>query len=205
MDIPGVPPLLLQALHHAAGGQRLALVGGVVRDLLLHRHHCDPWRGLPDLDLVVEGDVMTVCERLRAQPELLELRCLKSHKAYGTAELEVMLKTPPGEGREPIWLIDLASARRERYPNPADNPVVCPGDLDDDLARRDFSINAMAMVLHGSMESLDVAVVDPYGGQRDLAAKRLRLLHSRSFQDDPTRLIRAARYAARLGFDLAFC
>ncbi len=202
MQIPDVPPQLLSALVQAAEGQRLALVGGVVRDLLLHRHHQDPWRGLPDLDLVVEGRAADLVERL---PKALEhhlgvpvpLR-QQHHGRYGTVALELQL--PPEQGG--TWLLDLASARQEVYPTPGDNPQVSPGSLEQDLARRDFSVNAMALVLPDGAAS-EPQLLDPHGGQHDLAARQLRFLHPHSLRDDPTRLLRAARYAARLGFDLA--
>jgi len=200
VQIPDVPPQLLAALVEAAAGQRLALVGGVVRDLLLHRHHQDPWRGLPDLDLVVEGQAEELVDGLlqelrKVLGSEVELRA-RSHGRFGTVEVELDLPTLQGG----TWLLDLASARCEHYTAPACNPSVRPGALEDDLARRDFSVNAMALVL--SAKPGDAELLDPHGGQSDLKSRSLRLLHPQSFQDDPTRLLRAARYAARLGFDL---
>ncbi|HXR30107.1 MAG TPA: hypothetical protein VN752_03070, partial [Solirubrobacterales bacterium] len=94
--------------------------------------------------------------------------------------------------------LDIATARSERYPHPGALPVVEPGaDLTEDLARRDFTINAMALPLQG-----EVRLIDPHGGHADLTSEWLRVLHERSFLDDPTRAIRAARYAARFGFEL---
>jgi len=198
--IPDVPPALLQALRRAAGQRRLALVGGVVRDLLLHRHHQDPWRGLPDLDLVLEGQAAELVDALLQElrqvlGSAVQLRA-RPHGRFGTVEVELDLPTDQGG----TWLLDLASARCEDYTAPGCNPSVRPGTLEDDLARRDFSVNAMALVLSASPG--DVDLLDPYGGQTDLASRSLRLLHGQSLQDDPTRLVRAARYAARLGFDL---
>ena len=195
MEIPGVPAALLAALVAAAGGRRLALVGGAVRDLLLHRLHDDPWRGLPDLDLVVEGQAAELTARLADHLPAGAVRCIQEHGAFGTVAVELHW---PEWG---TWLLDVASARRERYPLPAENPLVSPGSLDDDLARRDFSVNAMALVLDG--EGRGAQLLDPHGGQLDLAQRQLRLLHDHSLSDDPTRLLRAARYAARLGFALA--
>jgi len=200
VQIPDVPPQLLAALVEAAADQRLALVGGVVRDLLLHRHHQDPWRGLPDLDLVVEGQAEELVNGLLQELRQVlgsevELRA-RPHGRFGTVEVELDLPTLQGG----TWLLDLASARCEHYTAPACNPSVRPGALEDDLARRDFSVNAMALVL--SANPGDAELLDPHGGQSDLKSRSLRLLHSQSFQDDPTRLFRAARYAARLGFDL---
>ena len=202
MQIPDVPPQLLAALVEAAAGQRLALVGGVVRDLLLHRHHQDPWRGLPDLDLVVEGQAADLVSRLPAALEqqfgtAIPLR-QQPHGRYGTVELELQLPQEFGGS----WLVDLASARREVYPEPASNPVVSPGTLEQDLARRDVTVNAMALELEPG-GAAEVQLLDPHGGQADLAQRQLRFLHANSLRDDPTRVVRASRYAARLGFDLA--
>jgi poly(A) polymerase len=202
MQIPDVPPQLLAALVEAAAGQRLALVGGVVRDLLLHRRHQDPWRGLPDLDLVVEGRAADLVERL---PQALEQHLgqpvairQQQHGRYGTVALELDLPAEFGG----LWLLDLASARRESYPEPAMNPEVSPGTLEEDLARRDFTVNAMALeFVPGQLA--DARLLDPHGGQSDLAQRQLRFLHPGSLRDDPTRVVRAARYSARLGFVLA--
>ena len=197
MEIPDVPKPLLEALIQAAAGERCALVGGVVRDLLLHRHHEDPWRGLPDLDVVVEGRAADLVQRL---PKALERRFgvsiplrLQEHGAFGTFEVE--LELPPEFGG--TWLLDVASARQETYPEPGENPTVRLGRLRDDLARRDFTVNAMALELKSG------ELLDPHDGQRDLAARQLSFLHQASLRDDPTRLLRAARYCARLGFSLS--
>jgi poly(A) polymerase len=196
-DALPIPAALRQALASAAVDLRLALVGGAVRDWLLHRVHRDPWRGLPDLDLVVED---LAAPARAADPAAHRLaRALQAadpaavgfcrfHGAYGTVELEL-------QG----VLLDLATARAETYPRPGENPVVSSGRLEDDLARRDFSINAMALLLQPGGT---VLLLDPHGGQEDLAARRLRLLHPGSLRDDPTRLLRAARYGARLGLGL---
>ena len=203
MQIPDVPPQLLAALVEAAAGQRLALVGGVVRDLLLHRHHQDPWRGLPDLDLVVEGQAADFVDRL---PLALEQRLdqavplrLQGYGRYGTFALQLELPERLG-GR---WLLDVASARQESYPECGENPQVRPGTLEQDLARRDVTVNAMALELRSSDLSEDLTLLDPHGGVADLAQRQLRFLHPASLRDDPTRLVRAARYAARLGFQLS--
>lgn len=153
-----------------AGGDPVYLVGGAVRDLLLGR-------GRADVDLVVEGDAEALARRLSAD--------VVSHERFGTVKLTL-------DGHE----LDIASARSERYPHPGALPLVEAGaDLGADLARRDFTINAMAIPLHG-----EPRLIDPFDGQADLAARQLRVLHDGSFADDPTRAIRAARYAARFGF-----
>ena len=195
MLVPGVPAALIEALVAAAQGARLALVGGAVRDLLLHHQHRDPWRGLLDLDLVVEGQARDLVARL---PQLLPQgsSCSwREHGSFGTVAVELEL---PEAG---AWLLDIASARREIYPAPAANPVVRLGRLEDDLARRDFSVNAMAWLLQDTGAE-QTPLLDPHHGQQDLERRRLRLLHDASLVDDPTRLVRAARYAARLDFHL---
>ena len=197
MQIPDVPQPLLSALKRAAATRRCALVGGAVRDLLLHRHNEDPWRGLPDLDLLVEGRALDLLqplsEALAAELGAVPVLRLQEHGQFGTLELEVDL--PPELGG--TWLLDLASARTETYPQPAENPQVRLGSLVDDLARRDFSVNAIALELETG------ELLDPHGGQRDLAARQLSFLHDASLRDDPTRLLRAARYCALLGFALS--
>jgi len=154
------------------GGDPVYLVGGAVRDLLLGRDRAD-------IDLVVEGDAAALAQRLGADAI--------SHERFGTAKVKL-------DGHE----VDIASARSESYPYPGALPVVAPdAELAADLRRRDFTINAMAIPLLG-----DPLLVDPHGGQADLAVGQLRVLHDDSFVDDPTRAIRAARYASRFGFSL---
>lgn len=201
--LPGLPPELVPLLRQAAQGDRLALVGGALRDWLRHQVHNDPWRGVPDLDLVVEAvsgagveaapAAHRLARALRSRLGAAQLPGYQEHAAYGTVELELRW------GGEPL-LLDVASARRETYPVPGENPLVCFGRLEDDLARRDFTINAMALELAAEG---DGALVDPHGGQADLQRRQLRFLHAASVRDDPTRVVRGARYAARLGFALA--
>jgi poly(A) polymerase len=157
---------------------------------------------VPDLDLVVEawaggGEGAPAAHRLaralRTQLGEAQLPGYQEHAAYGTVELEVHW------GGGPL-LLDVASARRETYPVPGENPVVRFGRLEDDLARRDFTINAMALELGADGGG---ALCDPHGGRADLQRRQLRFLHAASVRDDPTRVVRGARYAARLGFDLA--
>jgi tRNA nucleotidyltransferase (CCA-adding enzyme) len=151
------------------------LVGGAVRDLL---------RGAVavDLDVAVEGDARSVA---RALAERLG-GAAREHERFGTATV-----------RTDELSVDLATTRREVYPEPGVLPVVEEAGLDEDLARRDFTINAMALGLSGD----DLGhLYDPCDGVPDLEEGLVRVLHQRSFRDDPTRLLRALRYEARLGF-----
>jgi len=157
--------------HRDAGG--VFAVGGAVRDLLL---------GAPlvDIDIVTERDAI---DAVRAA--LPGVR-LTTHARFRTASFTV-------EGTR----IDVATSRTETYARPGALPRVAPAPILDDLRRRDFSINAMALRLSGPAEMLD-----PCGGMADLDARRIRVLHDRSFLDDATRIYRALRYAARLGFTI---
>ena len=191
--LPGIPESVLLALQEQVrlqGGMRLALVGGAVRDALLHQKYQDPWRDLPDLDLVVEGNTETLAQGLRQRLGLERVPELRVHGSFGTVEMVL-------DG----VLLDLAQSRRECYAVPGENPVVEPGPLFQDLARRDFTVNAMALVL--ATGEVEPELLDLHGGQKDLAARQLNFLHVGSVQDDPTRVVRGARYAARLGFQLA--
>ena len=188
MDLPGVPSSVLEALQGAArslGIPRLALVGGVVRDQLLHQRCGRAWSGVADLDWVVEGDAAALVAELVRQLGSERITNVQEHGSFGTVALQL-------DGIP----LDLATARQEHYPAPAENPVVRAGTLGADLARRDFTVNAMALDL------VTGELVDLHHGQEDLASGQLQFLHAGSVQDDPTRVIRAARYAARLGFQL---
>jgi len=160
----------------AADGAAAYAVGGPVRDLL----RGDPSR---DADIAIEGDAVAVARRLA---DVLGGGRVVVHRAFGTAVVRA------GGVR-----IDLAATRSERYPHPAALPVVSPAGIDADLARRDFTVNAVAAGLSGPRAG---ELLDPFDGRADLAAATIRILHPGSFRDDPTRIFRAARYAARLGF-----
>jgi tRNA nucleotidyltransferase (CCA-adding enzyme) len=151
------------------------LVGGTVRDLLLGR----PNRF--DFDLAVVGDAEVFARELA---EALDGR-VTLHGRFGTAVVRY------GDGAH----VDVATARTETYAAPAALPEVAPApSIEDDLVRRDFTINAMAIELPGG------ELVDPRNGREHLRERLVRVLHERSFEDDPTRIFRAARYETRLGF-----
>jgi tRNA nucleotidyltransferase (CCA-adding enzyme) len=181
-------PAETRALLQQAGalgvesGAVVAAVGGFARDLLLDR----PAAGRRDLDIAVEGDGRHFARRLAA----VVGGTVREHEAFLTATVTL----PDGRGETRI---DVATARRETYRRPGALPVVEPATLDADLARRDFSINALAIRLDGSAWG---QVLDPTGGLDDLARRRVRVLHPLSFVEDPTRVFRAVRFATRLGF-----
>jgi tRNA nucleotidyltransferase (CCA-adding enzyme) len=176
---PGDPlAAVWQAAAEAAAGARVFAVGGPVRDLL---------RGAPsrDADIAVQGDAIALAGRLA---DALGGARVTVHRAFGTAVVR-------GAGVR----IDVAATRRERYARPAALPIVTPAGIEADLGRRDFTVNALAAALTGRHFG---DVLDPFGGRADIASGLIRVLHPASFRDDPTRLFRAVRYAARLEYSL---
>src|SRR5215213_2053416 len=167
---PGAPA----ALDALAGEPGVHVVGGAVRDALLGR--------VPrELDVVVEGDAVAVARRAaeRLGGELVV------HDRFGTVVVRSRAAT-----------FDVVTARTETYAEPGALPDVRPGaTIEEDLARRDFTVNAIALRL------ADGALAEWPGARGDLGAGVLRVLHERSFEDDPTRLVRMARYGARLAFE----
>ncbi len=159
-------------------GMSIFLVGGFVRDLLMGR----PGK---DMDMVVEGDA-TVVAAIYAKEKGAKLVL---HDKYKTATVTML------SGDK----IDFATARTEYYCTPGAAPSVESSSLRNDLTRRDFTINAMAIRIDGDNFG---QLVDFFGGQRDILDKKIRVLHSLSFVDDPTRIFRALRFAGRFGFTL---
>jgi len=161
----------------ASQGQGLYLVGGVVRDLLLGQVNLD-------LDLVVEGNAIELA------PQLVEINHGKitTHPRFNTTKLQW-----------DKWSVDLATARSETYAKPGALPTVTPGSINNDLFRRDFTINAMAIELNPGHYG---ELIDQYGGRDDLEHKLIRILHEKSFTDDATRIWRGLRYEQRLDFQL---
>ncbi|MCX6004858.1 MAG: hypothetical protein NT082_04220 [Chloroflexi bacterium] len=155
----------------------LYLVGGVVRDLLLDRKS-------DDIDIMVEGDAIKLADLLAQLPNTR----ITSYRKFGTSTLKV-----------DDFRIDLATCRRETYSRPGALPSVKSGDITEDLFRRDFTINAMSLCINpGKFGEL----IDIYNGKQDLEKKLIRVLHSESFTDDATRIMRAIRYEQRLNFKL---
>lgn len=177
LPAPGPTRELLERAAALASrqGMRLAWVGGGVRDLLLGRDTVD-------VDLATEGDAAAFAAALSA--ELGGHWC--EHPRFLTATIDL----PDGR------TLDVSRCRRESYPAPGALPQVEPAPLEEDLARRDFSMNAIAVRLTPG----DPEVLDPTGGAADLAEGRLRALHPASFLDDPTRAFRGLRFELRFGF-----
>ncbi len=168
---------LVKNISEQAGeqGQRVYLVGGIVRDMLLGYANFD-------IDLVVEGNAVKLAQQVAETSRAK----LLAHRRFGTAKL-----------RYEKFTLDLATARKETYAKPGALPTVTPGTLKDDLFRRDFSINAMAI----SLASNDYGeLIDSYDGESDLEHHLIRILHPESFSDDATRILRGVCYEQRFGF-----
>lgn len=162
----------------SARGECAYLVGGSVRDLIVGREH-------DDIDIVVDGDGLAVAQALSRSVD----GHLTRHHAFRTATVTTSVGLR----------VDIATARNEEYPRPGQLPQVVAGSLDDDLMRRDFTINTMAISLAADDWG---RFIDPLDGLADLTAGRVRVMHSRSFADDPTRVLRALRFASRFGYDI---
>jgi tRNA nucleotidyltransferase (CCA-adding enzyme) len=165
-------------------GLGVLLVGGPVRDFLLDRP-------LRDVDLIVEPAGDRGAKALASVAAGEGVRVI-AHDRFGTVRME-------GKG----GVVDLATVRAESYAHPGALPTVREGSLEDDLARRDFTVNGLAIPLTSAARRGRPAIVDPGEGLRDLASRVLRVFHRRSFHDDPTRALRAARLGPRLGFTLS--
>ncbi len=173
-ELAGGSELLDAAAEH---GGSVELVGGAVRDIMLGARP-------RELDVIVEAGVERLAQALAARLG----GELTLHERFGTAVVQ------GGAAR-----VDLATIRAESYPAPGALPEVRPGSLADDLRRRDFTVNAIAVTLSGERPG---EVRSALGALEDLAARRLRVLHDASFGDDPTRILRLARYKARLRFEV---
>jgi len=180
-------------------GWHIYLVGGAVRDLLLAKDNYSEKLIIQDIDLVVDGfhrsaDVGAGVELARALQQLYPDARLEVHGAFQTAAL--LWHKDPALGS--LW-VDIATARTEFYPYPAANPEVEASSIRQDLYRRDFTINALALRLTPPRAG---ELLDFFGGLLDLQAKQIRVLHANSFIEDPTRIYRAVRFAVRLGFTI---
>lgn len=184
-SLPPPALALIRSVAQAAAELHLPayIVGGFVRDLLLGRPSTD-------FDIVVEGDAIALARTLAARHG----GKVTSHARFGTAKW-----TPHPSGPGQPEFLDLISARQEYYESPTALPTVERGSIKLDLHRRDFTINTLAMRLDGRHFG---ELHDYYGGQRDLERRLVRVLHSLSFIDDPTRMLRAVRYEQRYGFSI---
>ena len=188
---PNKQTLLSSIADQAASmGMPCYLVGGSVRDLLLNKP-------VNDLDIIVEGDAIKLGGALVQKHG----GKLTPHTKFRTAiwHPSTSLRASLTPDTSTADTLDLITARKETYEHPGALPTIKPSTIDDDIRRRDFTINAMAIRLDGNHFG---ELFDPLGGQNDLEQKLIRVLHPRSFIDDPTRIFRAIRYEQRYAFIL---
>ncbi|MEH1914537.1 CBS domain-containing protein [Nostoc sp.] len=190
--------LTTASLEAQKRGWHLYLVGGAVRDLLLAEATSDTLM-IKDIDLVVDGfhksaDVGAGVELAKALQQLYPAARLEIHGAFQTAAL-LWHKDPELDS---LW-VDIATARTEFYPYPAANPEVEASSIRQDLYRRDFTINAIALRLTSPRAG---ELLDFFGGLLDLQSRQIRVLHANSFIEDPTRIFRGVRFAVRFGFEI---
>ena len=165
---------------------RVAIVGGYPRDLLIQEIHHEKKIHPIDLDFVIEGSALALAKYIKQNIQNVELCLIKEFDIYNTVEMNINNTK-----------VDIASAREEIYTSPGSNPQVKKSTIENDLKRRDFSINSIAFDFSKNV------LIDLYGGINHIKKKELHLLHVNSIRDDPSRLLRCAKYASRLGFNIS--
>ena len=165
---------------------KVAFVGGYLRDLLISKFHNKSFSEPLDIDLVIEGSSISLAKFIKKNIVDVDLCLIKEFNLYNTVEININ-----------DYKIDIASARKEIYSAPGLNPTVINSTIEEDLQRRDFTINSIAF------EVATRKIYDLYGGISDIKRKKLNLLHNKSISDDPSRLIRCAKYASRLDFNIS--
>ncbi len=169
-----------------AGVKRIALVGGIIRDHLINLTLKQSQKDFYDLDLIIEDQPEKLAKKIRNLLGDSRVSIININNDYQTVELKI-------DGIS----VDIARARVEKYLILASNPEINPTYIEDDLSRRDFTINAIALDLRKN------ELIDPLDGFEAIINRKIQFIHSKSVAEDPTRIIRAARYAARLKFELS--
>ena len=188
-EIKELPSGILNILFDAAISvdiNSIAIVGGLVRDLITKSKYKDYQINFNDMDLVIEGEVENYIRELQKTLGSERLKVVRNNKTYKTAEIII-------SGIK----VDIASAREETYPIPGENPTINSSTIKNDLIRRDFNVNAMAIELKESK------LVDLFSGLDAISNRTIDFLHESSVLEDPTRIIRASRYSTKLGFNLS--
>ena len=188
-EIKELPSGILTILLDVANSvdiKYIAIVGGVVRDLITKANNKDYKIIFNDLDLIIEGETSSYVKELQKVLGAERVKVIRDNTTYKTSEVIIdSLK------------VDIASAREETYPIPGENPKVELSTIKKDLIRRDFNINAMAIELK------DNKLIDLFSGSDAIENKKMDFLHEASVLEDPTRIIRASRYSAKLNFNLS--
>ena len=165
---------------------KVAFVGGYIRDLLIKKFHSNHVLKSPDYDLVIEGSSLSLARFIKKNIKNVKICLIKEFELYNTVEINI-----------DNVKVDIASARREKYLSPGLNPSIIDSSIEDDLKRRDFSINSIAYEI-----SLN-KIHDPFNGINHIKKKELNLLHKNSIRDDPSRLLRCSKYATRFNFKIS--
>ncbi len=188
-EIKELPNGILNILLEAAVSSNIksiAIVGGIVRDLITKSKNENYEIIFHDLDLIIEGEVTNYIKELERILGQEKIKIIRNSVTYKTAEITI-------NGIK----IDIASAREETYPIPGENPIVELSTIKNDLKRRDFNINSMAIELKENK------LIDLFSGLDAISNMRIDFLHESSVLEDPTRIIRASRYSAKLGFNIS--
>ncbi len=176
----------LMVKYSKVNNVKIAIVGGYIRDLLIKNFHIKGNFNYTDLDVVIEGSAISLAKFIKKNIRDVELCLIKEFDIYNTVELNIeTLK------------VDIASARKEYYLKPGLNPSVIDSTIKEDLKRRDFSINAIAF------EIKEQKLYDLFDGLNHIKNKELHFLHINSVKDDPSRILRGAKYASRLKFNIS--
>ena len=184
-----IPFNLFQILSNYAESNnkvKIAFVGGYIRDILINKMHSTAKYSPIDLDIIVEGSAINLAKYIKKNISNVRLCLIKEFDIYKTVEININ-----------DFKIDIASARTERYLSPGSNPNVYDSTIIDDLRRRDFSINALAYEIPSKK------LYDFFDGIRHIKLKELHLLHPNSISDDPSRILRGAKYSSRLDFKMS--
>ena len=185
-ELPSGILTILLDVANSADIKCIAIVGGVVRDLITKANNKDYKIIFNDLDLIIEGETSSYVKELQKVLGAERVKVIRDNTTYKTSEVIIdSLK------------VDIASAREEKYPIPGENPTVELSTIKKDLIRRDFNINAMAIELK------DNKLIDLFSGSDAIENKKMDFLHEASVLEDPTRIIRASRYSAKLNFNLS--
>ena len=187
-NFPVLTEALLKNLVKAAdqaGIDRIALVGGIVRDHLINITFKQSQNKFYDIDLIIEESPRKLAEKIRSLLGPSRVNITRYNQIYQTVELKI-------DG----FHIDIARARKESYPMLGANPNIKPTSIEEDLCRRDFTLNSIALDLRTNK------LIDSLHGREAIVNRKIQFIHSKSAAEDPTRIIRAARYAARLNFKL---
>ena len=186
LDLPFDLNNIIKKFLHLNNESRIAIVGGYPRDLIIQKIYEKKIFAPIDLDFVIEGSALSLARFIKKNIQNVDHCLIKEFELYNTVEMNI------NETK-----IDIASAREEIYTFPGSNPEVKETTIENDLKRRDLSINSIAFDFSSNQ------VIDLYGGINHIEKKELHLLHKNSIRDDPSRLLRCAKYSSRFGFGIS--